>query len=83
MGNLSIALLVTTVVGTNLCVLRSLEVKCKGTEGLGRSADKEAYAVHTTNIIPQLQYFVGCSFLMPVMSLVYIVYAFVFHLNAS
>jgi hypothetical protein len=45
------------VVGTKLCVPCLLEVKGKGIRGV---ANKEAYTVHTINIISQQQYFVAC-----------------------
>jgi hypothetical protein len=38
---------------------RSVESKREGIEGLGGVADKEAYTVHTINIISQRQYFVA------------------------
>jgi hypothetical protein len=47
-----------TVVGTNLCVPRPLEVKGKGIRGV---SDKEAYNVHAKNIISQKQYFAAYS----------------------
>jgi hypothetical protein len=45
-----------TVVGTNLCVPRPLEIKGKGIRGVGGVADKEAYSVRT--IVSQRQFFV-------------------------
>jgi hypothetical protein len=42
-----------TVVGTNLCVPRSLQVKGKGIRGLGRVTDKEAHTARPINIIFQ------------------------------
>jgi hypothetical protein len=49
----------STVVGANLCVRRPSDVKGKGIRGAGGVADKEAYTVHTINIISQRQYFVA------------------------
>jgi hypothetical protein len=49
---------VGTVVGANLCVRRPLEVKGKGIIGVGQASDKEAYTVHSSNIITQRQCFV-------------------------
>jgi hypothetical protein len=40
-----------TVVGAKPCVRCPLEVKGKGIRGVGGVADKEAYTVHTINII--------------------------------
>jgi hypothetical protein len=48
-----------TLVGPNLCARDPLEVTGKGTRGVGGVADKEAYAVHTINIISLRQYFVA------------------------
>jgi hypothetical protein len=74
-------LYICTVVGRNLCVPRPLEVKGKGIRG---ATDKEAYTVHTINIISQRQYYVAsCLSSMSAMSLVYIVQAFVFLLTIS
>jgi hypothetical protein len=50
---------ISTVVGANLCPRDPLEVKGKVVIGTGGVADKEAYTVHTINIISQLQYFVS------------------------
>jgi hypothetical protein len=47
------------VVGANLCARDPLELKGKGFRGVGGVADKEAYTVHTVNIISQRQYFVA------------------------
>jgi hypothetical protein len=59
------------VVRSNLCPRDLSEV--------GGAADKDACAVHATNIISQWQYFVAGSLLnTSVMSLVYTVYAFFF-----
>jgi hypothetical protein len=52
----------TTVVGTNLCVLRPLEVKDNGIRGVGGVAGKEACCVHATNFISRRQYLVACCF---------------------
>jgi hypothetical protein len=49
----------STVIWTNLCVPRSLEVKGKGIRGVGGVAGKEQYTVHTINTISQRQYFVA------------------------
>jgi hypothetical protein len=46
-----------TVVGANLWVRHPLEVKSMGIRRVGGVADKEAYAVHTINIISQRQFF--------------------------
>jgi hypothetical protein len=46
-----------TAVGANLCARDPLEVKGHGIRGLEGGAGKEAYTVHTTNIISQRQYF--------------------------
>jgi hypothetical protein len=51
----------STVVGVNLCARDPLEVKGMGISGVGGVADKEAYTVHTINIISQRQYFVARS----------------------
>jgi hypothetical protein len=45
------------VVGANLCSRDPSEVKGKGIRGVGAVADKEAYSVHTVDIISQRQYF--------------------------
>jgi hypothetical protein len=46
-----------TIVGANR---GPLEVKGKEVQGVGGVADKEAYTVHTINIISQRQYLVAC-----------------------
>jgi hypothetical protein len=48
-----------TVVGTNLCAWGPLKVNGKGIGGVGGAADREAYTIHTINIISQPQYFVA------------------------
>jgi hypothetical protein len=48
-----------TVVVTKLCIPHLLEVKGKAIRGVGGVADKEAYGVHTINIISQQQYFIA------------------------
>jgi hypothetical protein len=48
-----------TLLGTNLCVRRPLEVKGKGIRGVEEAADVEAYTVHSMNIIYQRLYFVA------------------------
>jgi hypothetical protein len=53
---------ISTVVRVNLCVRCPLEIKGKRITGVGGVSDKEAYTVHTINIISQWQYFVSCCF---------------------
>jgi hypothetical protein len=50
---------ITTVVGANLCARDPLEIKGNWIRGVGGVADKEAYTVHTINIISQRLYFVA------------------------
>jgi hypothetical protein len=50
---------ICTVVGANLCSRDPLELKDKGIKAVGGIADKEAYTVHTTNIVSQRQYIVA------------------------
>jgi hypothetical protein len=49
-------LVYNTLVGAHLCVRRSLEEKGKEIRGV---TDREAYTVHTINIISRRQYFVA------------------------
>jgi hypothetical protein len=49
----------STVVGTNMCAPRPLVLKGNGIRGGGRVANKDAYTVHTMNIIFQPQYVVS------------------------
>jgi hypothetical protein len=58
-GNILSAANKSTVVGTNLCVPRPLEVRGKGIRGVGGAADKEACTVQTVKGISQRQYFVA------------------------
>jgi hypothetical protein len=48
-----------SVVGANLCVRRTLEVKGKGVRGVGGLPDTEVKTVHTFNVISHWQYFVA------------------------
>jgi hypothetical protein len=56
---LAIICVPSTVLGANLCARDPIQVKCKGIRGAGGVADKEAYTVHTINIISQRQYIVA------------------------
>jgi hypothetical protein len=49
----------SAVIGANLCARDPLEVKGKGIRAIRVVADKEAYTVHSINIISQRQYFVA------------------------
>jgi hypothetical protein len=71
-----------TVVGANLCVWGPLEVKGKGIKGVGGVADKEAYTVHTINIISQRLYFVARC-LIPYVNNAFGLCVFVFLLPTS
>jgi hypothetical protein len=41
----------TTEIGTEQCILRSLEENSKGIRGVGGTADNGAYTVHTIDYI--------------------------------
>jgi hypothetical protein len=65
---------------------RSVRSKRQGIRGVGRVVDKEAYTVHTINIIFQRQYFVArclISNVGNVFGLHSILYAFSFYSQAS
>lgn len=64
-----------TIVRTNLCVRRQLEIKFIGIRGVEGVAGKDACTVHTRNIICRRQYFVVRTVSAPVISSIRIAYA--------